>query len=142
MKNNSVNLRDKVVYRSLSSCTGLTLIEILVVIIISVVLATIVISNFNSRKEQAFDKEATISLGQMSAAEKLCYVERDAYYPGAGNESNINNINDNLKLDLVEDNWDYKCDSTGCVQATRIGGVLRNWRLRINEGDPVSGTCP
>lgn len=142
MKNNSVTPRDKVVYRNLSSCKGVTLIEIFVVVIIIVILTTIAISNFDSRKEQAFNKEVMISLGQMSAAEKLCYVERDEYYPSAGNESNINNINDNLKLDLVEDNWDYSCDSTGCVQAARIGGDARSWRLRINEGDSVSGTCP
>jgi prepilin-type N-terminal cleavage/methylation domain-containing protein len=124
-----------------------TLIEIMVVIVIIGILLTIAIPKFSWRKERVLDDDAVISLKQMNSAEKFYYLEHhidtDSYYPDTGLEDNIDNINQNLKLDLNEDNWDYLCTDTGCVQATRTGADARTWRMCVDDEEPVSGdTCP
>ena len=122
---------------------GMTLIEVLVVMIIIVVLAAFTIPNFGGRKEDTLDNEAFGVLKQMNAAEKFYYLEMDNYYPSSGDESDISTINQNLKLaDITENNWDYLCNDTGCAQATRVGADSRIWHMEITHGDPVSGACP
>ena len=77
----------------------------------------------------------------MSMAEKFYYLEQDEYYPSSGSESNIDNINDNLKLQLSERYWDYLCNNAGCVQAERNGEY---WHLSVDDsdGEVDSGACP
>ncbi len=121
---------------------SVTLLEILVVILIVGILMIIAIPKFSSVKEKDIIVEAEAGLRQLSAAEKFYYLEKDEYYPSSGSETNIDNINQNLKLELKENFWDYLCDNAGCVQASRIGGS-KDFRLCITEEDPVEDdVCP
>ncbi len=126
---------------------GFTLLELLIVIIIIGILASLALPNFGKSKENVLNKEAISNLKLMQVAEKGHYLEMNTYYPSpAVSTSNIANINDNLKLSLNANNWTYTVwSSTGCSQATRNGGDGRSWYLTIADvaGDPDAGAgCP
>ena len=129
---------------------GMTLLEILAIIIIIGILAAIALPNFAPVREKVLDKEASASLKLIQAAEKIYRMETDFYYPYSGTVSDATTINQYLKLSLPTDNtarkWTYSCKGTGCVDATRYSGPdSRQWRLQITgseSNEPVSGTCP
>lgn len=127
---------------------GFTLLEVIVVVVIIGILATLAITHYSSYKESALDKEAKADLKLIRSAERIYKMEVSTYYPSSGSESTIVNINNNLKLDLpagANRNWDYLVKNDGCSQATRFNGPdSRSWFLAIADadGDPDSGTCP
>jgi prepilin-type N-terminal cleavage/methylation domain-containing protein len=132
---------------------GVTLLEMLVVIVIIGVLATLAVTNFEGARERAFGKEAVVSLRLIAAAEKNFRLETNSYYASAdlnGNGSYIDEINTNLKLQLEEDNWDYFISSTGSgnftATADRQGaGGFRDCVYTIIQGqdEPSAGaSCP
>jgi type II secretory pathway pseudopilin PulG len=127
---------------------GMTLLEVLAIVIIIGILAAIALPNFAPIREKALDKEATASLKLIQAAEKIYKLETDFYYPYSGTETVQGTINTNLKLSLPTDNttrkWTYTVKSTGCADATRYSGPdSRQWNLTItNTGEPSSGACP
>ena len=96
-----------------------TLIELIVVLIIIGILATLAFPQLSKTKEHALGKEAIANLKLITAAEKIYRMEASAYYPiPAGSESNITNINNYLKLSATEANWDYSITSTGAPPST------------------------
>jgi prepilin-type N-terminal cleavage/methylation domain-containing protein len=124
---------------------GFTLIELLIVVIIIGILASVAIPNYGKTKENALDKQAISNLKLIQVAEKGHYLEMNTYYPSSASESNVTNINNNLKLSLTTTNWTYTVWSTGCGRATRNGSDGRSWYLTINDlaGEPDVGTgCP
>lgn len=137
--------------------TGFTLMEMLVVIIIIGVLATLSVTHYGSYKERTLDREAQVNLKLIAAAEKIYRMEQTTFYPGTGSQSDIATINADLKLSLPAGsnrNWDYTVWSTGCSSATRPPGQPspRSWFFTINDsnsvnpgddGEPNSGAgCP
>lgn len=122
-----------------------TLIELLIVIIIIGILASIALPNFAGMKENALNKEAFANLKLIQAAQKIYKMETDRYYVSGGGDNAA--INQNLKLSLpagANRNWTYATGANGCGIATRNGDNYRDWFLNINdEGDPRStGNCP
>ena len=123
---------------------GLTLIELIVVIIIIGILATLSITHL-ARREPVFDQEAIANLKVLQAAEKIHRIENNTYYPSIGSESNIININTNLKVLLpagANRNWNYRVYNNGSCEAQRNGGDNRYWCLRIGDAEPFAGQCP
>jgi len=113
---------------------GLTLIELIVVIIIIGILATLSITHL-ARREPVFDQEAIANLKVLQAAENIYRRENNTYYPYTGSEGNISTINANLNVILPTDNWNYTVRNTGSSQAQRNGGDARIWCLTIADAD-------
>ncbi|MDD5155342.1 MAG: hypothetical protein PHF11_02520 [Candidatus Omnitrophica bacterium] len=136
---------------------GMSLMEILAIIIIIAILAAIALPNFTPIREKVLDKEASASLKLIQAAEKIYRLETDFYYPYPGTTPAPDNsaINQNLKLSLPtgdDKKWDYTVKvptstgdpGSGCSSATRYSGPdTRRWRLGVDESEPVANaTCP
>lgn len=92
------------------------------------------------------DKEATVNLKLIQAAEKIYRMENTFYYPYTGYApANTDSINTNLKLSLTTKNWNYSIPTalTGTGTANRAG---RTWTLAMDDldGEPdCTGTgCP
>ncbi len=130
---------------------GFTLIEILVVIIIIGILATLGMVNYSGVKERALGKEAIASLKLMAAAEKIYRMEQGGYFPvSGGGQSNLTAINNNLKLSLTNTSWNYNIsggNTTFTAYADRqgSGGYLNClYTLTYNDtdGEPDPTNCP
>ena len=140
---------------------GFTLIEIVVVIIIIGIMATIAITHYGSAGEQTYDRMAQADLKLIRAAERVYRMENVVYYITtppwpAGSLNSTQNINWSLKLALPIGNtskWNYHTQAVGvncCAQATRNVPGGRTWRIRIggltDEEEPpeaaASRTCP
>ncbi|MDD2703538.1 MAG: prepilin-type N-terminal cleavage/methylation domain-containing protein [Candidatus Omnitrophica bacterium] len=124
---------------------GVALIEIIVVIIVISIIATMGLINYSGVKEDSLDKEARANLKLIQAAEKLYHIEFNPYYyPTTGSASNLTLINDNLKLSLPTGSpkWTYVLDSTGTAVATRTGSGGRQWTLTISADEPTCTGCP
>jgi prepilin-type N-terminal cleavage/methylation domain-containing protein len=119
-----------------------TLIELVVVLVIIGVLATLGIAPYNMYRENALDREAEGNLALIIAAEKVYRMERQAFYIEASEA--LLNTNLRLFLPVTNMNWDYFTTQSAaalpvcCAQATRAG---RNWRLCTNGNEPVKGAC-
>lgn len=123
-----------------------TLMEMIIVIVIIGILATLSVTHYGGHREKTYDREAQANLQLIIAAERIRQMEVGSYYASA----TIANLNTNLSLMLSTDAsriWDYLATAGGasacCAQATRNGYDNRNWRMRITEANPVSGSaCP
>lgn len=94
-------------FRNSLQLSGITLMELIVVIIIIGVLAGTMISSYTRSRERAYDKQAKAILMLIRGAERTYWVEKGEYrvWPGSGATS-LAAINSNLSLDLADDgNW-------------------------------------
>ncbi len=118
-----------------------TIIEILVSLVVIGILSTLAVTQYGSYRERILDREAAASLKLMQQAQRVYQLENIAYYPiGSASQSNIASINNNLKLFLNEQYWDYitysgGASGAGTSTATRSG---RTWALPIND---VNASC-
>ena len=112
---------------------AITLLEILVVVVIIGILATLAVPNFNRMRERALDREAEANLRLIEAAEKIYLMEYIQYW--ACNDTT--EVNNNLRLNIpIGRNWNYSTDDSGTGTAARNITGGRTWTLAI-DGDPV-----
>jgi len=92
--------------------------EMLVVVVIMAVLATLALNNYGPFKETTLTKEAVTSLKLIKAAERIYRMEYGKYFPCTGGgpcpgTAGLVDINQKLKLLLPQaTNWDYKVVSS------------------------------
>lgn len=141
--------------------TGFTMIELLIVVTIVGILATIGITQYFPVREKSLGKEAIANLKLIGAAERIYRMERGQF--GAckcdcvGTGANCcNNSTDGcnffLKLNLTPTYWTYQVVSTTApatftVTANRSGsgGYLDcQYRFSDTDGEPTvgGGLCP
>ena len=118
---------------------GVTILEILVVLIIIGILVALALPNFGKTKESALEKEAQANLRLISAAEKIYYMENDFYFTN----TDLATINSNLKLSLPAENWNYKIDpDTGFTgKAQRVSDAANTWCIDPAVDDPYKTNC-
>ncbi|MCU0652148.1 MAG: prepilin-type N-terminal cleavage/methylation domain-containing protein [Candidatus Omnitrophica bacterium] len=129
---------------------GVTLIEMLVIIILIGILASVGIVNYSKTKEHALGKEAQANLKLIAAAEKIYRLETSSYYVDPTDITEINSVL-KLALPVSNGNWTYDIsgtETTFTATAARGGsiGPYSGCNYTITEGvsepSPTSGTCP
>ena len=131
----------------MSTLKSFTLIELLIVIIILGILGSLALPTFGISNERALDKEAKSNLAFIQEAEKFYKMENGTYYPAAGNNSVMLNINTNLKISLPNtSSWSYVVDTDNSqATATRVPPASsRVWTLTYTGSTATcTGTgCP
>lgn len=130
-----------------------SLIELIVVVVIIGIAASFAIPNYLKTREHALGKEASSNLKLIAAAERIYRMEQGTYYPPTSvpPESNINNINTNLRLLIVETNWDYSIQGgvnsfTAYADRNGSGGYLDcQYSLANDDADfepECNSSCP
>jgi len=122
--------------------------ELIIVIVIIGILATLGFTHYGTYKESTLNKEAQANLRLIVAAERIYRMEIGSYFPCSDNDC----INTNLRLylsNLSDPNrkWDYRATDGGtstCAQATRFNGPnTRTFKMSSDDNDPVAdGICP
>lgn len=129
---------------------GFTLIELIIVVVVISVLASIALPRFTKTIEHARDQEAIVNLNLIKAAELIYYNEYNSYWPPLGSsQQSVTQINSALLLNLNNNNFTYTSDDAASpdyydARASRNkGGFNRTWRV-TRDKDPYcySGTCP
>gem|GEM_PF-296414 len=143
-----------------------TLIELIIVVVIIGILASMGLPGFNKTKERALDREARANLELIIAAEKIYRMENGRYWPIppsaviAGNSTaNINSINTELRVSLPATTstspsmlgtispWTYTIDNSGGVipnfYADRTGtpGENRQWSAQLFSDGTITFLC-
>jgi len=122
---------------------GVTLIELIIVIIIVGVLATMGLSQLFGPREQAVTREALVNLKLIAAAEKIYRLEQTFYV----NTSDTNQTNWYLRLSLprTRPNWNYKVTSAGANsfvgKAGRVPSNSPTWCINESSEEPYNTSC-
>ncbi|MBL7131774.1 MAG: prepilin-type N-terminal cleavage/methylation domain-containing protein [Candidatus Omnitrophica bacterium] len=135
--------------RRKTSLAGFTLIELIAVVIIVAILISLAVPQYTKTIERAKEKEAIANLKLMQAAQKIYKLEQGFFYPGSGGPS-IDEINENLRLDLNENQWQYNVPATGTDDDFSAMAYRGDWKTRTYSIDqdltePVcspSANCP
>jgi prepilin-type N-terminal cleavage/methylation domain-containing protein len=126
---------------------GFTIMELLVIMVIISVLATLAMPAYMRSMEMTFDNQAKSDLKLLSNAQKSYYVDMNAYYvPSNSTQPGINReLNNVLGLALsggTDRKWNFTTDVSGCCEATRTAADSRSWYMAVNDTEASSGTCP
>ncbi|MFH1441887.1 MAG: prepilin-type N-terminal cleavage/methylation domain-containing protein [Candidatus Omnitrophota bacterium] len=120
--------------------SAFTLLEIIVVVVILGILATLSVSQYTGARERALDREAQANLRLILAAERTYRMENASNSYSAN--ANIAGINRWLKLLLprASSQWDYftrtySGDTDFCAEAVRRNAGERPWRIRAPSAD-------
>jgi len=129
---------------------GFTLLELIVVVVILGVLATLGVSQYTAARENALNNEARANLKLILSAERVYRMEQGAEYVSA---ADVGQVNSRLHLLLPSGGnrlWNYRVTSTGtsfCAQATRTtnGRTFSINSPTVGVADPQvveNGVCP
>ena len=115
---------------------GFTLVEVLIVVIIIGILASIGIPQFGASIEKAKGGEARAGLGHIQTGEKVYFAENEFY------TSNILPGGD-LDITLTQKYWTFSVSTpsstTYTATATRSGGTYSGQTLTMDQAGTISG---
>lgn len=132
---------------------AVTLIELMVTIVIIGILAAMAIPMFPRVMETTKAKEAVAALEQIRTGERVYRVEEGDYWPVGILESDIGDINEQLRLYLDtrdERNWNYSVGATSGVSpnpdtfiatATRRGTGSHDGETIVFTQDGLDGAA-
>jgi prepilin-type N-terminal cleavage/methylation domain-containing protein len=127
----------------LNKQTGFTLLEVIVVMIILGVLATIAISISSKSKENSIDKEAIANLRLIQAAERTKLLIDGEYTAGA-DASVLNSV---LRISLsigASPRWNYKAVAAANAFTAKAQRTADDGRVKCMDQDdeePYSSGC-
>lgn len=128
---------------------GFTLIEIVVVVIVIGILATISFAQYTKAIERTRDEEAKAAIKVIVFAQKNYYMKHGGYYSPSGTASDVNIINTNLNLKLDDTYWGYQVTGNALgvmsIVIWRKQPTIypRNWSWTSEVGWlPCFGSCP
>ena len=104
---------------------GFTLLELIVVIIIVGILATLGFAQYTKTLEKGRSAEAKLILGNLRSAEEAYYQENSAY------SSDITALAVNAPIACTTTHY-FSYNATGTVQGTSMGSALRCTTLGKN----------
>ncbi len=118
-----------------------TLVELMVVVVIIGIMATLAVPSFAKYKERVYDKEAKALLAQFLSAQKKYMLQENISNFYACNTSDCDSYF-NLELVFNQGNWVVSA-SNDLLQLQRYAGNNpRVWRIELGSEEPVcSGTC-
>ena len=112
---------------------GFTLVEVLIVVIIIGILASIGIPQFAASIEKAKGGEARAGLGHTQTGEKVYFAENEFY---------TSNVAD-LDITLTQKYWTFTISTptstTYTATATRSGGTYAGQTLTMNQAGTIAG---
>jgi prepilin-type N-terminal cleavage/methylation domain-containing protein len=115
---------------------GWTLIELLIVVVMVGIVASLALPNYSRMKEATYDKEAIASLKLVAAAEKVYRLERGYFSEATSTQA----VNENLKLSLPTGNdkkWDYTITGASTISFTSTaqrGSSI--WKIDQSSEEP------
>mgnify|MGYP001567477397 CR=1 FL=1 len=114
---------------------GFTLVEVLIVVIIIGILASIGIPQFAASIEKAKGGEARAGLGHIQTGEKVYFAENEFY---------TNVISPDLDITLTQKYWTFTISAptsiTYTATATRSGGTHSGQTLSMDQAGTITGT--
>jgi prepilin-type N-terminal cleavage/methylation domain-containing protein len=132
--------------RNVLLIAGFTLTELIIVVILAGILASIALPSYTGTRERTLDKEAVSSLRALRTANMKYYTKQEIFWPplGGGWVSNITAINGNLSMSLSNASWAFQIHSIAAGQdfQARAQRAGRTWQIDKSFGDPACmGTC-
>ena len=113
---------------------GFTLVEVLIVVIIIGILASIGIPQFAASIEKAKGGEARAGLGHLQTGEKIYFAENEIY----------SNATTDLDINLSEKYWAFTVavstpSTTYTATATRSGGTRAGQTITMDQVGTIGG---
>ncbi|PIP68095.1 MAG: hypothetical protein CO035_07810 [Candidatus Omnitrophica bacterium CG_4_9_14_0_2_um_filter_42_8] len=112
---------------------GFTLVEVLIVVIIIGILASIGTPQFAASIEKAKGGEARAGMGHIQTGEKIYYAEREYY---------TTNLSD-LDINLTQTYWSFvittPTSNSFIATATRLGGTYSGQTIIMDERSNLTG---
>ncbi|MCX5700822.1 MAG: prepilin-type N-terminal cleavage/methylation domain-containing protein [Candidatus Omnitrophica bacterium] len=125
---------------------GFTLIELIVVVIVIGILATMAIPQYLKATERALSAKAKNNLGLIAQAEKLYRAENDTYVAaGTAGELTTNGLQNYVELNDIsgDTKWTYAVTgdaSTFTATATRVAPTSDAGTIILNQSGTWTGT--
>lgn len=133
----------------MNSQKAFTLLEVVVVMIIVAVLASIALPRYNKTVDRSLEDSAILNLKSIHAANEVYESRSGGYYPGVENatSASLTEINANMGLSIIGNDIVYTC--TGPVggasytcTAVAHSGTGNQFTVRVTQADIAPGDNP